>query len=106
VEDGMYKTACGFEYTEVKEHIELIGEGIGQKKKVRREKTTKYFPPNVEAGKFWLTNRQKDKWKNTIHEHVTGNVAVKNTFVDMATRAREELNELQAKLKGKGVDNQ
>jgi hypothetical protein len=64
------------------------------------------MPPNVEAAKFWLTNRQKDKWKNTIHEHVTGNVAVKNTFVDMATRAREELNELQAKLKGKGVDNQ
>jgi predicted choloylglycine hydrolase len=102
VEDGMYKTACGFEYTEVKEHIEVIGEGKEQKKKVKREKTTKYFPPNVEAGKFWLTNRQKDKWKNTVHEHVTGNVAVKNTFVDVATQAREELKELQESLKGKG----
>lgn len=89
VEGAMFKNSIGFEYQEKKETIEegellfdkegkpkwkedsngnLILNSEGKKVQMRRpgkikiERTTKQSVPNVTAGTFWLTNRQKQKW--------------------------------------------
>jgi len=54
VENAMLKKAEGFEYDEKK--ITVV-DGV-QTVTITR----KYFPPDVPAGKFWLTNRSPEKW--------------------------------------------
>lgn len=31
-------------------------------------KTTKNYPPDTQAGMYWLNNRQRDRWKNKIDD--------------------------------------
>ncbi len=59
VENALLKTACGFEYTEVKDADGFV------------TKTTKLVPPNVNAQKFWLTNRAPDRWKDKVEQELT-----------------------------------
>lgn len=33
-------------------------------KKVQKIKTTKHYPPNIQAAKYWLNNRHPRDWKN------------------------------------------
>ena len=60
VENALLKTACGYEYTEVKD---VDGSSI--------TKTTKLVPGNVAAQKFWLTNRSPDRWKDKVEQELT-----------------------------------
>lgn len=45
-----------------------------------------YYPPDVKAGIFWLTNRQSHKWKEkqTIDQNVTGEVQHNIDWVEAA----------------------
>lgn len=59
VENALLKTACGYEYTEIKDADGFI------------TRTTKLVPGNVNAQKFWLTNRSPDRWKDKVEQELT-----------------------------------
>ena len=61
VENALFKSAIGYEYTEVKEYIEQTDDG---KKKKKIEKTTKHVPANTTAQIFWLKNRKPKQWRD------------------------------------------
>jgi hypothetical protein len=65
VAKAMYRRACGFSHPE-----EVIK--VTKDDKVIRVMTSKYYPPDVEAGKFWLTNRQRALWKSVFRTEHTG----------------------------------
>ena len=60
---------------ETKKYVPVI------KKQVR---TTKKFPCNVDAAKFYLTNREPDKWKNRVEQNTTAqlNNEIKIRYID------------------------
>lgn len=55
VASSMYKRACGYEYMEEKAFSYM---GDIEKIKIKR-----HMAADVNAGKFWLKNRQPDKWQ-------------------------------------------
>lgn len=57
VESAFCKRALGFEYTEITNSAK---NGYSTK--------TIYFPPDTNAGKFWLMNRMPDDWKDRQEE--------------------------------------
>ena len=59
VENALLKTACGYEYTEVKDSEGFV------------TRTTKLVPGNVAAQKFWLVNRSPDRWKDKVEQELT-----------------------------------
>ena len=61
VENALYKSALGYEYTETKTIIETTASG---KKIERVERVKKHTQPNVGAIIFWLKNRKPDVWKD------------------------------------------
>jgi hypothetical protein len=65
---SLRERAQGYDYEEIKtEEIELDSiDDNGNKIKVPAKKitrTTKHVPPDVRAIKFWLTNRERARWK-------------------------------------------
>lgn len=60
VVESLYKRATGMKITDTQSYDRIRN---GKKVKVVR-KSTRTLPPDVEAQKFWLTNRQKAEWKN------------------------------------------
>lgn len=71
VEQSLFRRAVGYSYTTKKEEWAEDQEGnfledrIGRKiKKITKE--THHIPPSVDAIKFWLRNRQPDKWHERI----------------------------------------
>ena len=52
----MYQRACGYTHPE-EQLFQFRGEVI-------RAKTTKHYPPDTEAAKFWLRNRHPGKWRD------------------------------------------
>lgn len=63
-----------FGYTHESEEIKLVdhetfdeqGRITSRTKKVLRVPTIKHYPPNETALIFWMTNRQRDKWKRNV----------------------------------------
>ena len=69
VEAALYKLACG--YAEVVDKTFKVkiskfdphtGRKISEKEELVSGKDVVYVPANVEAQKFWLANRRRDKW--------------------------------------------
>jgi hypothetical protein len=56
VKRALYLRALGYSHPE-----EKIFNNNGQ---VIRAKTTKHYPPDADAAKFWLCNRQPKEWSN------------------------------------------
>lgn len=63
VENMLYKCAMGYEYEE--EALTKDGDIVS---------ITRYQPPSIEAQKFILTNRRKDKWKSKQEVEVAAQV--------------------------------
>ena len=64
VKAAMYDRACGMTV------IEEIETRVGDKVQVKR--ITKTIPPDVDAGKFWLANREPKAWRNKDTVEHTG----------------------------------
>lgn len=63
VEVSVHKAACGYEFTEVRTEY---GVGAnGQPIITKQVKTTKHYPPNVQAAKMELLNLAPEKWGNS-----------------------------------------
>lgn len=62
-EVSVHKAACGYEFTEVRTEY---GVGAnGQPIITKQVKTTKHYPPNVQAAKMELLNLAPEKWGNS-----------------------------------------
>lgn len=77
VENALFKSATGFEHEEVKEIVEILPNG---EKKLKKEKTKKYIPPNPTSAIFWLKNRKPRQWRDKqVLEH-DGEIKTSNPF--------------------------
>lgn len=86
VAKSMFERANGYEHED--EQIFLYqGEPV-------RVKTTKRYPPETQAGKFWLTNKAKDQgWKDVSRSEVSGpdgGPIQAERMIDLSDLTREE----------------
>ncbi|EJV07735.1 hypothetical protein HMPREF1334_02430, partial [Enterococcus faecalis ERV41] len=81
---ALFKSATGYEYTEVTE--ELTENGMEITKKV-----TKQVAPNPTAAIFWLKNRKPDEWRDRKETQISGEMSVSNPFTNLS---EEELRRL------------
>lgn len=64
VAKSLYKSALGFEYDS--EEIKVVSDGMGFGSSIERVPVKRYVKPDVTAQKFWLINRQPEKWRERI----------------------------------------
>ncbi|WP_127336228.1 helix-turn-helix domain-containing protein [Enterococcus faecalis] len=76
VENALFKSATGYEYTEVTE--ELTEKGMEITKKV-----TKQVAPNPVAAIFWLKNRKPDEWRDRKETEVSGVLNISDAAVEI-----------------------
>ena len=84
VEDGLYRRALGYEYTETKvvEEANKVGVAMGTDEQgkttltpavvVRTEVVTKQRAPDVTAQIFWLKNRKPEEWRDVQQRELSG----------------------------------
>ncbi|MCE2547050.1 helix-turn-helix domain-containing protein, partial [Enterococcus faecalis] len=73
VENALFKSAVGYEYTEITK--ELTDSGMKVTKRV-----TKQVAPNPTSAIFWLKNRKPDEWRDKKETQVSGEMSVNNPF--------------------------
>lgn len=76
VENALFKSATGYEYTEVTK--ELTENGMEITKKV-----TKQVAPNPTAAIFWLKNRKPDEWRDRKETEVSGVLNISDAAVEI-----------------------
>ncbi len=87
VEAALIDRARGFEREEVR--TEYISKQNEEGKYVpvvsKQNRTTKHYVPDVEAIKFYLTNRDPERWKNRVEQNTTAqlNNEIKIRYVGM-----------------------
>lgn len=64
VAGSIFQRAVGYEHPETK-YFSTARDGMLT---IEGVETVKHYPPDTEAGKFWLTNRQRQHWKS-INTH-------------------------------------
>ncbi|EGO8268999.1 helix-turn-helix domain-containing protein [Enterococcus faecalis] len=84
VENALFKSAIGYEYTEITK--ELTDSGMKVTKRV-----TKQVAPNPTSAIFWLKNRKPDVWRDKKETKVSGEMSVNNPFAGLS---EEELRKL------------
>jgi hypothetical protein len=83
VAKALHRKAVGF----TRKHQEVVRSYKGTSETVEVEK---YYPPDTSAIKFYLTNRQKDKWTETTKTEKTTNINV-NRGLDLSKVSTKEL---------------
>ncbi|EMM2839018.1 helix-turn-helix domain-containing protein [Enterococcus faecalis] len=84
VENALFKSAVGYEYTEITK--ELTDSGMKVTKRV-----TKQVAPNPTSAIFWLKNRKPDEWRDKKETQISGEMSVSNPFTNLS---EEELRRL------------
>ncbi|EKK5890019.1 helix-turn-helix domain-containing protein [Enterococcus faecalis] len=84
VENALFKSAIGYEYTEITK--ELTDSGMKVTKRV-----TKQVAPNPTSAIFWLKNRKPDVWRDKKQTEVSGSMQLNNPFENLT---EEELRKL------------
>ena len=77
VESALLKRAKGIRYTEVTREPCIVKNEDGDREVLSKEmtvtkKVTKFIPPDVAAAKFYLPNRNPERWKLTQEHQLTG----------------------------------
>jgi len=87
---SLYHRAKGMTIRETKEFSG--GESSGY------SETIKEVPPDITAIKFWLNNRQKDKWRDQQHiDHTTKDEKIEPSAILMAV-SEDELKQIETIL--------
>jgi hypothetical protein len=73
----LHQRALGFEFEEAHpiklKTVEYSdGKRVRESERVEIVSVKRVIPPDTLAGKFWLTNRQRDKWAERISGEITG----------------------------------
>ncbi|ARV03973.1 helix-turn-helix domain-containing protein [Enterococcus faecalis] len=84
VENALFKSATGYEYTEVTE--ELTENGMEITKKV-----TKQVAPNPTSAIFWLKNRMPEIWRDKQEFEHSGGLDIRKQYAEMSDEELEEL---------------
>lgn len=92
VEEALFKTAVGYTHEEEKVFCSM-GE-------ILTHKTRKHYPPNVDACRFWLTNRKSNIWTSKEKIATDSNVTVQLAYnpdsrLVETNNGREEIPEQQ-----------
>lgn len=86
VENALFKSAVGYEYTEITK--ELTDSGMKVTKRV-----TKQMAPNPTSAIFWLKNRKPDEWRDKKETQVSGEMSVNNPFAGLSEKELRKLAE-------------
>ncbi|MDK7910804.1 helix-turn-helix domain-containing protein [Enterococcus faecalis] len=86
VENALFKSAIGYEYTEITK--ELTDSGMKVTKRV-----TKQVAPNPTSAIFWLKNRKPDEWRDKKETQVSGEMSVNNPFAGLSEKELRKLAE-------------
>ena len=74
VENALFKSAVGYEYTEITK--ELTDSGMKVTKRV-----TKQVAPNPTSAIFWLKNRKPNVWRDKKETQLSGEMSVNNPLL-------------------------
>lgn len=77
VENQLLKVCMGYEYEEKTTEYEKGADGKPAAKKTKVVK--KHVQPDTTAIKFWLTNRDPEKWRDKKGVELTGDVSIDTT---------------------------
>lgn len=82
VEEALFKCCTGYKYTEevatkVKEEYESESGQKLVREDVKVVLVKKYRGPDVNAQKYWLNNKKKEKWKDDPHKVELGKKSLK-----------------------------
>lgn len=69
VVQALYERAKGYSHPETLYHV--VSDGSGRGSSIVATETIKHYPPEVNALKFWLNNRQRGKWREKIETGFT-----------------------------------
>lgn len=72
VAESIYKRATGYEY----EATKFFKIGALDNQEIVPRTYMEHVPPDTNAGKFWLTSRRPDLWKDQSHSNLSGSVEV------------------------------
>ena len=79
VENALYKRCVGFEYDEVTQEI---GKDEKGKQVVKKKIVKKHIVPDINAIRFWLTNREPELWKNIREDIEDGKTDYKDQLIE------------------------
>ena len=74
VAEGLYKRATGYEAPAVK--FFKFGSPKDGNEEVVSQAYMEHIPPDPTAGKFWLTARRPDLWREQSHQAVSGTLEI------------------------------
>ena len=74
-----YKRCVGFEYDEVTQEI---GKDEKGKQAVKKKTVKRYVMPDINAIRFWLTNREPELWKNIREDIEDGKTDYKDQLIE------------------------
>lgn len=81
---SMYENANGYSCPEIK--IVIVDKAI------HKIKVIKHYPPNVEAGKFYLKNKDSDNWKDKLEAEIATEGKSMAELIMLASVARKKKN--------------
>ena len=85
VENALFKSAVGYEYTEITK--ELTDSGMKVTKRVTKQVA------NPTSAIFWLKNRKPDEWRDKKETQVSGEMSVNNPFAGLSEKELRKLAE-------------
>ena len=74
VVEALHHAARGYSHPATKMWLTKVNVDGIEEPRVIEHSYMEYYPPNVEACKTWLYNRQSDKWKNSSHQTLDGSI--------------------------------
>lgn len=76
VANALYQRAMGYEHTDVE--IKVVSKGSGEGSEIVETPIIKHYPPDTNAARLWLMNRQSGKWRDKVDVNLSGTV----NFID------------------------
>jgi hypothetical protein len=88
VKNALFERAKGFEYTAVKPMVVSNGTGLGSD--IEYAEYTERVLPDVNAIKFYLTNRDPENWKNQQDVNHSGEINIPPPMTREEREARKK----------------
>lgn len=79
VENNLFKRCIGFYFDEVTDDVYLDEKG---KKHAGKKTVKRYVMPDINAIRFWLTNREPELWKNIREDVEDGKTDYKDQLIE------------------------